>query len=78
MKDNRIGGFLCRKVLPTAVLVLAISVLLIRSLSVSMEQEKKTGKYLLRSIGFSQELQQYLWGSGRPEQSAKEYKIRKP
>ncbi len=42
MKDNRIGGFLCRKVLPTAVLVLAISVLLIRSLSVSMEQEKKT------------------------------------
>lgn len=41
MKDNRIGGFLCRKVLPTAVLVLAISVLLIRSLSVSMEQEKK-------------------------------------
>lgn len=42
MKDNRIGSFLCRKVLPTAVLVLAISVLLIRSLSVSMEQEKKT------------------------------------
>lgn len=41
MKDNRIGGFLCRKILPTAVLVLAISVLLIRSLSVSMEQEKK-------------------------------------
>lgn len=41
MKDNRIGGFLRRKVLPTAVLVLAISVLLIRSLSVSMEQEKK-------------------------------------
>ena len=42
-----------------------------------MEQEKKTGMYLLRSIGFSQELQQYLWGSGRSEQSAKEYKIRK-
>ena len=41
MKDNRIGGFLRRRVLPTAVLVLAISVLLIRSLSVSMEQEKK-------------------------------------
>ena len=42
-----------------------------------MEQEKKTGKCPSRSIGFIQELPQYLWGSGRPEQSAKGYKMRK-
>ena len=40
-----------------------------------MEQEKKAGMYPSRSIGFIQEQQQYLWGSGRSEQSAKEYKI---
>lgn len=41
MNDNRIGRIFRRKVLPTAILVLVITGLLLRSLSVTKEQEKE-------------------------------------
>ncbi len=58
MNDNRVGRIFRRKVLPTAILVLVISGLLLRSLSVSREQEKEkvTDNFEAQALAVGQQI----------------------
>ncbi len=58
MNDNRIGRIFRRKVLPTAILVLVITGLLLRSLSVTKEQEKEkvTDNFEAQALAVGQQI----------------------
>lgn len=60
MSDNRIGRIFRRKVLPTVVLVLVITGLLLRSLSVTKEQEKEkvTDNFEAQALAVGQQIDQ--------------------